>query len=85
MKTNVKFEIKGVQVEMAFEGSIKELMALNTSMVVGSKEWLKFFDEEGNHIFNLIDAAIDRAKVTSMKVKMAEKELDDLGKIINKK
>lgn len=85
MKTNVNFEIKGVRVEMQFEGSIKELMAVNTAMVVGTKEWLDLFQQRGNQIFDLIDAAIDRSVETSKKVILAEKEVNDFEKIINPK
>lgn len=82
MKTKMTFEVKGVQVNMEFEGSIKELMALNTSMVKGSKEWLGFFEEEGNRIFYLIDKAVDRSAETSKKVMLKEKEMRDFEKII---
>ena len=85
MKTTINAEIKGVKMEVTFEGSIKELMAVNTAMVVGSREWINFFKEEGNAIFDLIDAAVERSKQTTMKVEMAQKEIDSFKKIINKK
>lgn len=85
MKTTMKFEIKGVQVEMQFEGSIKELMALNTSMVQGSKEWLDLFQSRGNQIFDLLDHAVDRSKDLSKKIILADKEVNDFNNIINPK
>ena len=85
MKTNMVMNIKGVEVKVEFEGSIKELMAVNTAMVVGTKEWLDLFQERGNQIFDLIDAAIDRSKQTSKKVILADKEVSDFDRIINPK
>ena len=85
MKTNMVMNVKGVEVKVEFEGSIKELMAVNTAMVVGTKEWLDLFQERGNQIFDLIDAAIDRSKQTSKKVILADKEVNDFEKIINPK
>lgn len=85
MKTTMNFEVKGVKVEMQFEGSIKELMGINTAMVTGTKEWLDLFQSRGNQIFDLVDAAVDRAKQTSKKVIVAEKEVEDFNKIINPK
>ena len=85
MKTNMVMNVKGVEVKVEFEGSIKELMAVNTAMVVGTKEWLDLFQERGNQIFDLIDAAIDRSKQTSKKVILADKEVSDFDRIINPK
>lgn len=85
MKTNMKFNVKGVEVSVEFEGSVRELMGINTAMVVGTKEWLDLFQERGNQIFDLVDVAVDRAKQTSKRVIVAEKEVEDFNKIINPK
>ena len=83
MKTNMKFEIKGVQVSVEFEGSVRELMGINTAMVKGTQEWIDFFSKEGDHIFNMLDRAIDRSSITSKKVILAEKENKDFEAILN--
>lgn len=85
MKTTLKTNIKGAEITMEFEGSIKELFALNTSMVAASKEWLDLFQERGNQIFDLINAAIDRSAETSKKVILKDKEVNDFDKIVNPK
>lgn len=85
MKTSVNFEVKGVKVNMEFEGSIKEMMSLNTAMVKGSKEWLDFFQQEGNRIFYLLDKAVDRAAETNKNTMIKDKEVRDFEKMINKK
>lgn len=85
MKTSVNFEVKGVKVNMEFEGSIKEMMSLNTAMVKGSKEWLDFFQQEGNRIFYLLDKAVDRAAETNKNTMIKEKEVRDFEKFINRK
>lgn len=85
MKTNMVMNVKGVEVKVEFEGSIKELMGINTAMIQGTREWLDLFQQRGNQIFDLIDAAIDRSKETSKKVILAEKEVNDFDKVINPK
>lgn len=85
MKMTAKTTIKGIGIEFTFEGSIKELMAVNTATVKATKEWVEFFAKEGDHIFNMLDRAIDRSSITSKKVILVEKENKDFEKIINKK
>ena len=85
MKTNMKFNVKGVEVSVEFEGSVRELMGINTAMVVGTKELLDLFQERGNQIFDLVDAAVERAAETSKKVIVKEKEIKDFENIINPK
>lgn len=83
MKMTAKTNIKGVAVEFTFEGSIKEMMAVNTATVKAAQEWINFFSKEGDHIFNMLDRAIDRASITSKKVILAEKEDKDFRDILN--
>lgn len=85
MKTNFKMNIKGVEVSVEFEGSVRELMGINTAMVVGTKEWLDLFSERGDQMFNMLDKAVDRAAETSKRVMIKDNELKNLEKIINKK
>lgn len=85
MKTNVKFNVKGMQIEMSFEGSVSEMAKINTAMISGTKEWLDLFEERGNQIFDLIEAAVDRSKDLSKKVILADKEVNDFNNIINPK
>lgn len=83
MKMTANTEIKGVKIELTFEGSIKELMAVNTATVKAAQEWVNFFSKEGDHIFNMLDRAIDRSSITSKKVILAEKENKDFEAILN--
>lgn len=85
MKTTINTEIKGVKFEVTFEGSIKELLAVNTAMVRGTEEWIDLFNNRGHQIFDLIDAAVERSKQTSKKVILADKEVNDFDRIINPK
>ena len=85
MKTSVNFEIKGVKVEMTFEGSVSEMVKMNTAMISGTKEWLDFFQQEGNRIFYLIDKAVERSAETSKNVMIKDKEVRDFEKFINRK
>ena len=85
MKTSANFEIKGVKVEMTFEGSVSEMVKMNTAMISGTKEWLDFFQQEGNRIFYLIDKAVERSAETSKNVMIKDKEVRDFEKFINRK
>lgn len=84
MKTTLKTNIKGIELTMEFEGSIKELMALNTSMVIGTKEWLDLFESRGNQIFDLVEAAIERSGNLEKKVYSKEKEVKHFKSIVDK-
>lgn len=84
MKTTINTEIKGVKMEVTFEGSIKEMMAINTAMVVGTKEWLDLFQSRGNQIFDLLDAAIERVGNSEKKLYSKEKEVKHFKSIVDK-
>ena len=85
MKMTAKTNIKGVSVEFTFEGSIKEMLAVNTGMVTATKEWLDLFQSEGNRMFDLLDKAVDRVTETNKRIMIKDKELKNFEKIINKK
>lgn len=83
MKTSVKFNVKGVEFDVKFEGSVRELAGINTAMVNGTREWLDLFAERGDQMFNMLDRAIDRVSITNKKIILAEKEDKDFRDILN--
>ena len=84
MKTTLKTNVKGIEISMEFEGSVKELFSLNTSMVTATKEWLDLFEFRGNQIFDLVEAAVERSGNLEKKVYSKEKEVKHFKSIIDK-
>lgn len=82
MKMTANTEIKGIKVELTFEGSIKELMAVNTATIKATQEWVEFFGKNGDRIFNMLERAVDRTADLNKKVILKEKEEEDFRRII---
>lgn len=86
MKTNFKMNIKGVEVEVGFEGSIKEFAGLNREMINSIKDCAELFSiENQNKIYDAVDYAINRVATIQKRTIVVDKELRDFEAKINKR
>ena len=84
MKTTMKFNVKGIEMEIVFEGSIKELMGINTACVKGVEEWMDLAHRRGDELFDMINHGIERAGNIEKKIHSKEKEVKYFKSIIDK-
>lgn len=84
MKMTTKTNIKGMEIELTFEGSIKELMAVNTATVAAAKEWVSFFAKEGDHICDMVEHGIERGGDIEKRIYSKEKEIKYFKSVIDK-
>lgn len=86
MKTNFKMNIKGVEVEVGFEGSVREFAGLNKAMIESIKDCAELFSiENQDKVYDAVSYAINRSAVIQKRIMVVDKELKDFEAKINKK
>ena len=86
MKTNFKMNVKGVEVVVEFEGSVREFGGLNKEIINSIKDCASLFNiENQDKIYDAMSYAINRAATIQKRIMVVNKELEDFEKAINKK
>lgn len=85
MKTTMKFNVKGNEVVIDFEGSLTEFIGINKEIIRSTKETLDAIDERKEQAMTLLDYAVERVGNSYKKFIVKEKEVKDFENIIKNK